>query len=149
MGLVMQMIRRACVLEKLNIFQSIQRGIQIFRKRFGDILIMGVILFALGIVYAIVSIPIIIALLLGGLLIAGLPAALIGWIVSLFASGGWPWVVAGIIGVPLFLAIMVVPTSFLGGLVETFVSSTWTLTYRETVAMGYLPSAVDQPAEPV
>lgn len=147
-NLTMQLIRRACVIEKLNIFQSIQRGFQVFRRRLGDILIMGIILFALGIVYAIVSIPVFFGLLLGGLLIAGLPAALIGWIVSLFASGAWPWIVAAIFGVPLFLVILMVPTSIISGFVQTFVSSTWTLTYREAVAMNHLPAPIDQSMEP-
>jgi hypothetical protein len=39
--------------------------------------------------------------------------------------------VAAVVGIPVFILVMAAPLSFLGGLFEVFLSSTWTLTYRE------------------
>ena len=41
-------------------------------------------------------------------------------------------------GLPIFILVVAVPGLFLGGLVEVFKSSVWTLTYRELRALGSL-----------
>lgn len=147
-SLTINMARRAAVLDGLGVIASLRRGWEIFRKRLGDILIMGLILFGLGIAYAIVMLPVTLILVMVGILVGGLPAAAIGWIVSLFSEGALPWIVAGVIGVPLFLLIIAVPTGFIGGLVQTFVSSLWTLVYREAKALERLNGNHEVPALP-
>jgi len=42
---------------------------------------------------------------------------------------------AGALGIPIFVLTVAVPLAFLGGLREVFLSSTWTLTYREILAL--------------
>jgi hypothetical protein len=136
LSVVMQFIRRAAVMEDLGVFASIQRGFTLVRLRLGDIVMMALIMFALGLGWAVLSIPLIILLLLAAVVLGGLPALLAGFITSLFAQGYLPWIVAGLIGLPIFIIVLAVPGSFVSGLVQVFTSSTWTLTYREVLALG-------------
>ena len=57
---------------------------------------------------------------------------------GVLAGGAAPWVIAGVLAIPIFLLIFMVPVGFVGGLRETFVSSTWTLSYREVTALERL-----------
>jgi hypothetical protein len=58
-------------------------------------------------------------------------ALLAGGLTGLAFEGPMPWIVAAVVGIPVFILVMAAPLSFLGGLFEVFLSSTWTLTYRE------------------
>ncbi|MCK4315399.1 MAG: hypothetical protein KAX24_06475, partial [Anaerolineae bacterium] len=49
--------------------------------------------------------------------------------------GAVPWILAAVIGGPIFILVVASPWIFLGGLMEVFKSSTWTLTYRELRAL--------------
>jgi hypothetical protein len=52
------------------------------------------------------------------------------------------------VGIPLFLLILIAPLLLLEGLKEIFVSSTWTLTYRELRALAGLEAeALPEPGE--
>ncbi len=143
LSVVMQFIRRAAVMEDLGVFESIRRGFVLVRQRLGDIVIMALIMFAVGLGWVVISIPVFILLLLAAVVLGGLPALLVGVITSLFTQGALPWIVAALVGLPIFLLVLIVPGSFVGGLYQTFISSTWTLTYREVVALGGA-----RPAEP-
>jgi hypothetical protein len=44
-------------------------------------------------------------------------------------EGATPWVLAAVTGIPAFLLVLAAPLAFVGGLLEVFLSSTWTLTY--------------------
>jgi hypothetical protein len=148
LSVVMQFIHRAAVLEDLGVFASIERGFVLVRQRLGDVVIMALILFALGLGLAVLSIPLFILLLLAAVVIGGLPALLAGLITSLFAQGYLPWIIVALVGLPIFLVVLVVPGSFVSGLVQVFTSSTWTLTYREVLALGgRRPEAQAQPPE--
>ena len=80
-------------------------------------------------------IPVFIALVLVGAMTGGLPALLLGGLTSLVAKGAAPWIMAAVVGIPIFLLVVAAPALFLSGLKEVFVSSTWTLTYRELHAL--------------
>jgi hypothetical protein len=134
-SLLLQFIRRACVLEGLGVIESIRQGYVVFRKRLGDGIVMGILLFAAGLLFVIVLIPLAILLILAGIVLGGLPGLLVGWIASLVAEGSAPWIAGAIIAVPVFLLVVVAPLAFLGGLFEVFKSSAWTLTYREMMAL--------------
>ncbi|MBC8264113.1 MAG: hypothetical protein H8E47_08340, partial [Anaerolineales bacterium] len=56
---------------------------------------------------------------------------LAGGLTGLAFEGAAPWIVAGAMGLPVFILVLAAPLAFLGGLFEVFLSSTWTLTYRE------------------
>ena len=143
LSLLLQFFRRAIVLENLGVLDGMRRGLQVVRQRLGDVILMGLILFGLGLAWVIVSIPIIIALLMAALVVGGLPALLFGMIAGLFTEGAIPWIVAAVVGFPIFFIVIAAPMLFLSGLVETYQSSTWTLTYRDLLA---LESARPSPA---
>ncbi len=135
LSLLLQFFRRAVVLENLGVMAGMRRGLQLVRQRLGDVIVMGLILFGLGLAWVIVMIPLVIVLLIAALVLGGLPALLVGMIVSLFTEGPMPWIVAAVVGAPIFLLVIGAPLLFLNGLTETFQSSAWTLTYRELLAL--------------
>ena len=96
---------------------------------------MGIIMYGIRLVLAVILIPVILAIALVAALVGGLPALLVGGILSLFVQGAAPWVVAAIVGVPLFLMVIVPPTALMSGWQQVFTSTTWTLTYREALAL--------------
>ena len=91
-------------------------------------------------------IPVVIALILAAVLIGGLPALLVGGIAGLFTQGVTPWIVAGIVGAPIALLVLIIPGLIINGWMQVFTSSTWTLTYRETVALENTNGQGDAPA---
>lgn len=135
LSLLLVFSHRAAVLEGLGARDSLRRGWQIIRRRPGDAIIMGLLLFGLGLLFGIVLIPVFLILGLGGVVIGGVPAVLVGFIVHQFVQGALPWVVAAIIGLPVLLLILVLPMTFISGLFEIFSSSAWTLAYREMIAL--------------
>jgi hypothetical protein len=55
------------------------------------------------------------------------------------------------VGVPVLILIVAIPGVFLSGLMEEFKSSSWTLTYRELLALDQAqaePPAPDMAAAP-
>ena len=149
-GVVAQLLtrfaQRACTVEDLGVFESIRRGYAVVRHHLRDVGLMWLIMLGLGIGYTILVIPLLLILLVAGGAIAGVLVLLARGIAAVFADGALPWVIGGIVGAPVFLAVLAVPLAFLGGLYEVFGSTTWTLTYRELAALE--PPHVETPAVP-
>jgi len=119
------------------------------KRRLGDVVIMGLLMVGLGLAWVILSIPIVLLLVMVGTVAGGLPALLVGMLADLFSGGFLPWVLAGVVGIPIFLLVVCLPMLFLSGLIKVFASSTWTLTYREVLAMnGDLPAPERKPSLP-
>ena len=133
--LIVIFARRACVLENLGVRASLRRGYEMVRQRLGDLLMMGVMMFGIGLLWFVVTIPVIIAIIIVAALIAGLPALLAGSIAGFFTQGTTPWIVAAIVGAPIFLIAVIIPGALIGGWQKVFSSSAWTLTYREALAL--------------
>ena len=137
-ALLMRFFWRACALEELGVIDSIGEGFGLVRRHLKDVVIMWLIMVGVRIGWAIamvvsfiVLLPVVLLLIVVGGVLGGLPALLVGGLASLFFSGPVPWVVGAIIGLPIFILVVIAPWVFLGGLMEVFKSSTWTLTYRE------------------
>jgi len=124
-------LRRVCVLEGLGVTESIRQGYAVVRHNLRDVGLMWLITFGLRIGWAILMIPVVLLLLVVSGALGGLLALLAGGLTGLALEGAAPWVVAAVVGIPVFILMMAVPLAFLGGLFETYLSSTWTLTYRE------------------
>ncbi len=134
-GLLRPFFHRACVLEGLGVFDSIRRGFEVVRRHLGDVVIMWLILVGVGLAWMVVMIPVMLLLMLVGALVAGIPALLVGAFVHLLFSGGAaPWILGALVGLPIFMLVVGLPSLFLKGLFETFKSTTWTLTYRELLS---------------
>jgi hypothetical protein len=147
---VMNLVRRACILEDLGVMDALRRGFALARGRPGDVLIMALILFGIAIGYMLLMLPVFVLILVVAGVLSGLPALLVGGLFSLFSQGTLPWIAAGVVGIPLFFLVMILSGGFLGGLLATFDSSAWTLLYRELLALekggkntlhGHLPAA--------
>ncbi len=141
-SLLVKFFWRACALEELGVIESIRYGFDVIRRNLKDVAIMWLIMIGLQIAWAIamivttiVLIPVILLLIIVGGVLGGLPALLVWGLASLFFEGAWPWILAGVIGIPIFILVMALPWLFLGGLMEVFKSSVWTLTYRELRAL--------------
>ena len=152
-SLLMQLIRREIVLGGKGVFDGIRGGWQLLIRRLGDVIIMGLILFGIGLGLAILTIPLFFLLAAVGVVAGGLPALLVGGITNIFTQGVTPQIVAAAVGLPILLLVIFSPLIFLGGLVETFYSTTWTLTYRELLALEAVRSEppvapAPEPVEP-
>ena len=130
--------RRACALEELGVIEAIRQGLSVVRRRWQDALVMWLIMVGVSIGWmiamalsAILLFPVIILLIVVGGIAGGIPAALVFGLTSLLFDGAAPWILAAVVGLPIFILVLSVPWIFLGGLMEVFKSSVWTLTYRE------------------
>jgi hypothetical protein len=134
-ALIMLFARRICALENLGVRASLRRGYEMVKQHLGDTVVMGAIMFGISLLWIIVTIPIILAVVVVAALVGGIPALLVGSIVGFFTQGTTPWIVAAIVGVPIFLILVIIPSTLIGGWQQVFSSSTWTLTYREALAL--------------
>ena len=101
------------------------------RTQLRDIGLTAVLLTGLEMVYPIVIVPVALLLTAGGLVVGGLVALILGALLTLMVAKTAAWTVAIIIGVVLLALVVVVPVVLLNGLREVFISSTWTLTFKE------------------
>jgi hypothetical protein len=138
LSLVMQPVRRACVLDDKGIFASIGIGIAILKSQLKDVgaiwlIWIGIrILWApVGMLVALVLLPLLPIFLLAGILIGLVPALAVAGTAGLFVNGYLPWIMGLIFGLPLFVLVTISPLLFVGGWVEIFKSSMWTLAYRK------------------
>lgn len=132
--------RRACALDDLSIAASIRRGFAILRNYLGQVVPVGLIVFGVNLSWPLLVFPLVVVLAGAGLFLGGAAALLVGALVAQAFNGAAPWIAGALIGIPLFILTLVLPLAFLGGLREVFLSSTWTLTYRELHARRSLES---------
>jgi hypothetical protein len=78
LSVLLHFFRRVCVLEEQGVVESLRRGWALVRQRLGDVALMALILFVLGLLYTLVMIPVMLLLMLVAVVIAGLPALLAG-----------------------------------------------------------------------
>ena len=135
LALVMPFMHRAVALEDRGVLEGIGRGFALVRRKPWDIFVMGLILFGLGLGWAVVMAIVVLMLFLIGAVVGGVPALLVGWTASQWLPITTSWMVAAVVGMPLLVVIVVLPALFLNGLAEIFRSSVWTLTYREVLAV--------------
>jgi hypothetical protein len=138
LNLLKLFFRRASAIEKLGVIDSIRRGYRVVREHLKDVGLMWLIMFGINIAWTFVMIPVFLLAGLLALLVGGMAFFIFAGLGSLLAGGAAPWVIAGVLVIPIFLLIFMVPVGFVGGLRETFVSSTWTLSYREVTALERL-----------
>ncbi len=137
-SLVMQPARRACAIDGLGVFASIRAGIAMLRRNLREVGITWAIWVAirilwapLGLVVALVLAPVVLVALLAGVAAGGLVTALVAAISLPFVHGITPWVMGGVVGLPVFALVTMLPLLLVSGWVELYKSNLWTLTYRE------------------
>ena len=126
-SVVMPYIRRRVVLGKQGILASIRQGVAMVRASLMDTGLMWLLLVGVQIVQWIVFIPVLILVFALAVAVGGVPGGLI-YLVSK------SWVPAAIVGGLLFLIVLIPPLTFVRGLFELYLSTSWTLAYRDVVA---------------
>lgn len=143
LGLLSQFFKRSAALENNGVVESLRRGWEMVRRNWQSAALMWLIMVAVAIAWALVSvvliillIPVFVLLILPGLIVAVFPALAALGIASLFVGSPWSWIIAVLAGAPFFLLIVGSPMLLVSGWVQIFSSSVWTLTYREVKAQG-------------
>jgi hypothetical protein len=131
LSLVLEIMRRVCVLDNRGVIDSIRHGWLLVRTHLKDVVLMWLILIGIRIGYSIALIPVVLLLLGIGSLAGGAVGGSMYFLVGALASTGAGWVAAAVVGGLVFLLILAVPLLFLNGLRTTYFSSAWTLAYRE------------------
>jgi hypothetical protein len=133
---------RTCALEAQGVLESIRQGFGVVRRHLGDVVVMWLITLGVRIGWtiatialAIVLFPAIILLITVASALGAVPALVVGGLASLFVQGAVPWVLGALVGFPIFILVVAAPWVFLGGLEDVFLSSLWTVTYRELRAL--------------
>ncbi len=138
LSLFKQFFRRAVAIEGLGVFDSIRFGFQLVRQNLLNVFLMWLITLGINIGIGIVLIPVTLIIVLISVGLGGAIGFTIGGLMSLISQGALPIVVGVMAGLPIFIILMVIPLGFLDGLRETYMSSVWTLTYREARALESL-----------
>ena len=84
----------------------------------------------LELTYPFLVTPLAFALLAAGMVAGGLVTLLVGSLARQIMALATAWILAGAIGVTVFVLMLTVPLAILGGLRQVLQSSTWTLAYR-------------------
>jgi hypothetical protein len=145
LSLILQIIWRECVIADLGVFDSIRTGWRLLKRNFKDVFVMWLILVGVQIAFFILSIPVILLLVGIGILIAGVLGVLVflgGQVVS-EAAGAIPAIILGLV---IFIAVLSIPLLFLNGLKETYLSTAWTLVYREITMTPRVAAEDELPA---
>ena len=148
LSLVIQIIRRFCVLEQQGLLASIRQGVRLTKHHLKDVTPLWLVWMGLRLIWVFLIVPVMLLfipfLLLTiplGALLGGGPAALVAGMTALFMEGYTPWIMGALVGLPIFIVVMISPILFVGGLVEIYKSSIWTIAYRDLKAME-LPAQV-------
>jgi hypothetical protein len=138
LSVLKRIFRQACALESLGAMASIRRGWAVVRRKPIDVFVMWLIMLGIGLGWALaialsflVLFPLLILSIILGSAAGALPAYLVFLLSSLIFEGALPVLLAVMVGLPIFILVMLAPWWCLGGLMEVFKSSAWTLAYRE------------------
>lgn len=146
---LLHFIRRFVILEGKGVFDAIREGFAFVRVHLKDVALMWLFMFGINLAFMLVTIPLVLLLVVLGAVAGGLPGLALGGLVSLVMEGDLAWVIGVGIGVLIFIAVVAVPSLFVGGVYKTFESSVWTLTYRELRAMAQIEVGTPEvPAPP-
>lgn len=134
--------RRVCTLEKRGVTESIRQGYAIVRRNLKDVGLMWLLLAGVQIAWSLVLIPVAFLLIaLAAAVGGGLGLAAYG----IAGGGDTSWLPAVLVGAPIFMLLVTLPFAFLSGLMQTFTSSTWTLSYREVRTVERLEPSAPEP----
>ena len=137
LGIVAYFAQIAAVVEDLSVTAALGRAWEVIRANLGDIIILGIVLIvAQAVIGVVIALPLIVTLI-------PIVFAVIGFINESqnLAVGGL--IVAGLCFVA-YLPVLIV----LGGVLETWITSAWTLAYRQFVRPMAAPGAQSAPLAP-
>ncbi len=138
LSVLRQVMYQAAGVDGLGVWASIRQGFHLLGTSFSKVIVTWLVWLAVRLGWTFLAIPatilltpVLILSFLIGVLVAVVPFLLSAWIASLFVSQLFAWIIGAVVGLPLLFLVTLAPLTFLSGLVETFKSSFWTLSYRE------------------
>jgi hypothetical protein len=141
LGPIRELAYRTIVLEDLGPWEAFKTTVGLVRRHLGPAALQWLILVGLRIAWGIVLVPVNLVLVFVALFAGGLPGLLVGGIAAYAAS--WPLglILGGLVFLPVFIVVIAVPNVALSTLATIYHSTTWTLTYRELLALDGRASA--------
>jgi hypothetical protein len=130
--------RRAVAIDGYGVFDAISNGFRLARQRLLDVGLMWLITTGISIGFSILLIPVAIIVLIIAAVVGGGIGLMVGGLTGLVTGSAVSIIVGIAAGLPTFILLMVVPLGFLDGLREIYISTTWTLTFREARALENL-----------
>jgi hypothetical protein len=141
-------ITRTAVLENVGVGESFRRGWHMVRSNLKSAALLWAVMIGLWIgswlgtiILIVMLIPVFILTGITGLVVAVIPGLAAFGITSLFASGPLAWIIAALVALPFFLLVLASPLILVGGWVQVYTSSVWTLAYREIKTLAPLTRA--------
>lgn len=141
-GVLGEIARRACVLQDMGVLEALRHALGLLRRQWKNAGLMWLVVLGIGIGWGIATlilffllIPLYIFMLIPALVIVGLPGLVIYGLASLFLAQPLAVLTALILVLPPFFLIVFSPLVLLGTWEQVFLSSLWTLTYREIMAL--------------
>jgi hypothetical protein len=131
LSLLVHLSRRACALGELGVLASLRQGYAVARHHLREAGLVWLIAAGVRWAWRLALVPVALALAGVGLLVGSLPALLVGGVTSLITTGELPVFLALAVGIPIFITVLGAPLVLLAGLREAFLSTTWTLAYRQ------------------
>jgi hypothetical protein len=146
-------MRQACAVDGLGVGASIRMGFSLLKTRSDRVFITWLTWRAVRVAWTLAIIPVVIVLspvlllsMVAGAVIAAVPTMVIAGIANQFVSTVFAWIIGAVVGFPVFVLVTFSPIIFLSGIVEAFMSSFWTLSYREFhPQMATAPQPTDNP----
>ena len=127
LSVIMPYLRRRVVLDQQAPLAALRQSARLVRASLLDTGLMWLLLAGLRILWSVVMIPVVLVLVVVAATVGGIPA-----VAAYLLSHSLVWTVA--VGLPLFLLVLIPAGAFVAGLFETYVSTSWTLTYREALS---------------
>jgi hypothetical protein len=144
-GVLKPFFHRGCVLEDLGVGDSLANSVEMVKRHFAwDVAVMWLIVIGLNIGWFVAMIIVGLLLFVIALFIAAVPALMLGGLSGLIFGWVTGLIVGGVAGGLVLVVLLVASTTFLEGLRMTFLSTLWTLTYRELRAL----EGMDETEEP-
>lgn len=142
--LLLRFFSRRCVLEKCGVVDTLDQGFAMVKRHWKDVGLMWLITTGIAIVWSVLLTPLAFLLIAAGVLAGDDYTLLVRGLVGLVMGNVSDWIVGAFTGIPILILLFAIVVTLLNGLKEAFLSSAWTLTYRELRALDRL----GPPAEP-
>jgi len=136
--LFIRFFRRRCVLEKRGMVDALDQGYGMVKQHWKDVGLMWLITTGISIAWSVVLTPLAFLLIAAGALTGDDYTLLVRGLVGLVAGNVSDWIAGTFTGIPTLILLFAVAVTLLNALKEAFLSSVWTLTYRELRALRTL-----------
>jgi len=130
-NLLARFSERSCVMSEMGVIASVKHGYGTIRAHLKDVGIMWLLMIGAGLLWAVVSLLAFGLLAVVGISLGALPALAVGFGASLVTEGAIPWLLGGLVGLPICVLVVIIPSMLLQGWYQVFQANVWTLTYRE------------------